>query len=75
MSRDPDSVDAEIDSLIGNHVQLERRVRDMEKKFDTLETPLPRRAWFRVQGWPGRRDLNASRPAWRPAWLRRIVGQ
>jgi hypothetical protein len=69
MARDPDSVDAEIDSLKSNHESLERRVRDMESKFDTLETPLWKRAWFRVDGWPGQRNLNAAGRSRRP-WHR-----
>lgn len=67
---DPESLRAEIDSLIQNHALLENRVRDMEKRFDTLQTPLWKRVWFRVDGWPGQRNLNAPGRAWRP-WHRR----
>lgn len=49
--------------------ELEQAVSDFRQKFDTLETPLLRRIKFRVQGWPGQRDLNADRPAPRP-WHR-----
>jgi len=45
---------------------LERKVSDHEQRFDTLQTPLWKRLWFRVDGWPGQRNLNAERRAWRP---------
>jgi hypothetical protein len=50
--------------------ELERKVSDMDQRFDTLQTPLLRRIWFRIDGWPGQRNLNAEAPAWRP-WRRR----
>jgi hypothetical protein len=50
--------------------ELERKVSDMDQRFDTLQTPLLRRIWFRIDGWPGQRNLNAEKPAWRP-WRRR----
>ena len=68
-----DSLRAEVDSVKVNLYepgQLVDRVRDLEKRLDTLQTPLWRRAWFRLDGWPGIRDLNAPRRAWRP-WHRR----
>ena len=49
--------------------KLERMVSDMDQKFDTLETPLLKRIAFRLNGWPGQRDLNADHRAWRP-WHR-----
>ena len=49
--------------------ELERMVSDMDQRFDTLQTPLLRRIWFRLDGWPGQRDLNGQQ-AWRP-WHRR----
>jgi hypothetical protein len=49
--------------------ELERKVSDMDQRFDTLQTPLWKRIWFRVDGWPGQRNLNAESPAWRP-WRR-----
>lgn len=45
---------------------LETLVSDHAQRFDTLQTPLWKRAWFRVQGWPGQRDLNSDHRAWRP---------
>lgn len=60
------NVEMEIDSLMVNEVQLQQRVRDLEKRLDTLQTPLLKRIWFRIDGWPGQRDLNAPKRAWRP---------
>lgn len=45
---------------------LEHMLRDHAQRFDTLQTSLYKRLWFRVQGWPGQRDLNAEGRAWRP---------
>lgn len=45
---------------------LERIVSDHAQRFDTLQTPLWKRVWFRLDGWPGQRDLNADRRQWRP---------
>jgi hypothetical protein len=61
-----DSHRAEIDSLKVNVAQLWAKVMDQEQRLDTLQTPAWRRLIFRVDGWPGQRDLNAVRPAWRP---------
>jgi hypothetical protein len=49
--------------------QLERTVSDHAQRLDTLQTPLWKRIWFRIDGWPGLRDLNADRRRWRP-WHR-----
>lgn len=46
--------------------EVERMVRDHEERFDTLQTPWWKRLWFRIDGWPGQRDLNAERRARRP---------
>jgi hypothetical protein len=46
--------------------ELERVVSDHAQRFDTLQTPLWKRLWFRVDGWPGQNDLNADRRQWRP---------
>ena len=46
--------------------QLQHDVVDHEQRFDTLQTSLCKRFWFRIDGWPGQRDLNAPRQAWRP---------
>lgn len=65
-ANDPDSLRAEIDSLIENQRLLWDMVNDHSKRFDTLQTPLWKRAWFRLNGWPGQHNLNASGPSWRP---------
>lgn len=64
-----DSFAAEIASLKVNVEQLQDRVRFLEKCLDTLQSPLWKRIWFRIDGWPGQRNLNASQRAWRP-WHR-----
>lgn len=66
---DSDSVEAELVSLKFNDEQLAGRVRHLEKCLDTLQTPLWKRCWFRIDGWPGQRNLNAPKRAWRP-WHR-----
>lgn len=65
MGLTPESVDAEIASLKVNVEQLWQEVRDHAKRFDTLQTPLWKRVWFRVDGWPGQVNLNGTR-RWRP---------
>lgn len=65
---DLSSVEAEIASLKANQDQLWAEVRDHGKRFDTLQTPLWKRIWFRIDGWPGQCNLNGKR-AWRP-WHR-----
>ena len=67
---DESSVEAEIESLWINIGLLFDRVRDTEKRFDTLQSPWWKRLWFRIDGWPGIRDLNAPQRAWRP-WHRK----
>lgn len=64
-----DEAEAHISSLTVRVEQLERMVSDMAQRFDTLQTPLWKRVMFRLDGWPGQRDLNADGPAWRP-WRR-----
>jgi hypothetical protein len=51
-----------------NLLQLERRLRTVEKLLDTRATPLWRRILFRLDGWPSW-SVVAPRPAWRP-WRR-----
>jgi hypothetical protein len=70
MPLDAESVDAELASLKANVEQLWTIMRDHDERFDTLQTPLWKRVWFRLDGWPGQRDLNAPRRARRP-WHRR----
>ena len=48
-------------------LELERMVSDHAQRFDTLQTPWPKRVWFWLQGWPWY-DLNGTQ-AWRP-WHR-----
>jgi hypothetical protein len=57
---------AEIDSLQVNVDQLWGEVRDLQHRFDTLQTPMWKRLWFRIDGWPGIKNLNADKRAWRP---------
>lgn len=66
MSRDADSVDAEIDSLIFNNEQQAARIRHLENCLDTLQSPLWKRIWFRIDGWPGQSNLDAPGRARRP---------
>jgi hypothetical protein len=46
--------------------ELERIVSDHAQRLDTLQTPLWKRVWFRIDGWPGQNDLNADKRQWRP---------
>jgi hypothetical protein len=61
--------EAHIVSLLARVQELERMVSDHAQRFDTLQTPLWKRVLFRLDGWPGQRDLNGVR-SWRP-WHRR----
>jgi len=65
----PESMEVEIASLKVNMEQTQHRVRHLEKCLDTLQTPLWKRIWFRIDGWPGQKNLNGTR-ARRP-WHRR----
>lgn len=60
------SLEAQVESLLVNQDQLWKIVRDHQQRLDTLQTPLLKRIWFRIDGWPGQRDLNASDRSWRP---------
>lgn len=53
-------------SLTVNMEQLNLKVSDINQRLDTLQTPLWKRVWFRIDGWPGQNNLNAERRAWRP---------
>ena len=46
--------------------ELELLARDHAQRFDTLQTPWWKRLWFRIDGWPGIRDLNAPARSRRP---------
>lgn len=65
-----ENLEAQVASLVVNIDQLQARTVDHQQRFDTLQSPLLRRLWFRIDGWPGQRDLNAERRSWRP-WHRR----
>lgn len=69
MPRSVESLELEVDSLKVRVEELERLVRDHAERFDTLQTALWRRLLFRLDGWPGQRNLNAGRRSWRP-WHR-----
>ena len=58
---DLDSLEQEVLSLRVNMQQVQHMVRDHEQRFDTLQTRWWKRAWFRVDGWPGQNDLNGKR--------------
>lgn len=60
------SLEQEVRSLTAKVEQLEQKVSDHDQRFDTLQTRWWKRLWFRIDGWPGQRDLNAERRAWRP---------
>jgi hypothetical protein len=45
--------------------ELARLVSDHSQRFDTLQTPWWKRAWFWLDGWP-LYDLNAPHRRWRP---------
>lgn len=64
------SLEVELESCRARLLELERLVSDHAQRFDTLQTPLVRRLLFRLDGWPGQRDLNAPRRSWRP-WHRK----
>lgn len=59
---------AEVDSLWFNVNQQADRIRLIEKRFDTLDTPLWRRILFRIDGWPAWYRV-VTKPQWRP-WHR-----
>lgn len=60
-----ESLTAEVESLKVNVEQLWAVVIDQQKRLSTLQSPLWKRFWFRVDGWPGQVDLNGVR-RWRP---------
>ena len=65
---DEASQDAEIASLKVNVQHLQDRVRYLEKCNETgFETPLWKKLWFALDGWPLHRI--AERRQWRP-WHR-----
>ncbi len=69
MVRSLEEAELHIASLTIRVQELERLVSDHYQRFDTLQTPLWKRILFRIDGWPGQKNLNASAPKWRP-WRR-----
>lgn len=65
-ARSLEEVELHLISLTARMQVLEQAVRDQAERFDTLQTPLWRRIIFRLDGWPGQRDLNADSPSRRP---------
>lgn len=61
-----ESLEQEVESLKTRLLLVEQLLSDHAQRFDTLQTPLWKRVLFRLDGWPGQRNLNADRPAWRP---------
>ena len=55
-----------IRSLSARLHAAEKSVSDHEQRFDTLQTRWWKGLWFRIDGWPGRVNLNAAQRAWRP---------
>lgn len=49
--------------------QIEDITFEHSRRFDTLQTPLWKRTWFRIDGWPGQSNLGCKKPRWRP-WRR-----
>lgn len=69
--RTVEEAERHIVSLSVRVAELERLVRDHEARFDTLQSSVWRRLLYRLDGWPGQRNLNAPAPAarpWRPWW-------
>jgi hypothetical protein len=67
--RSLEEAEVHIQSLTARIAELERLISDHSQRFDTLQTAWYKRLWFRIDGWPGIRNLNADRKAWRP-WRR-----
>ena len=61
-----DSLEQEVRSLTAKVEEQEQLMSDVLQRLDTLQTPLWKRVLFRLDGWPGQRDLNAPKRAWRP---------
>lgn len=67
-----EEVEQHIESLTARLAQIEDITFEHSRRFDTLETPLWKRTWFRIDGWPGQANLGAKAPKyprWRP-WRR-----
>lgn len=70
MDPEREPTDAEIKVLVPyllRRIELvEHQVSDHAQRFDTLQTPLWKRLLFRLDGWPGQRNLNAEQRSRRP---------
>jgi hypothetical protein len=64
--RSIEEAELHIRSLTTRIELAEHALSDHGQRFDTLQTSLRQRLLFRLDGWPGTRNLNADRPAWRP---------
>ena len=64
--RSLEEAEQHVQSLSVRMQELERMVIDHEQRFDTLQTSLWKRLLFRIDGWPGQKNLNADAPKWRP---------
>ena len=65
-----EDLQTQITSLQLNEKQLYSRVRLLEKRFETLNTPVWKRILFRIDGWPAWHYVVArpnNRP-WRKRW-------
>lgn len=63
-----DEAEQHVASLQARLLEVERRLRLVEKPLDTRATPLWRRIVFRIDGWPSW-PFVVARPRWRP-WRR-----
>lgn len=68
--RSLEEAEQHVESLTVRVQEAERLLSDHAQRLDTLQTPALRRLWFRIDGWPGQRDLNSDHRARRP-WHRR----
>lgn len=64
--RSLEEAEVHVTSLTVRVEELERRLGDHDKRFNTLQTPLWKRLLFRLDGWPGQCNLNADRRRSRP---------
>jgi hypothetical protein len=67
--RSLEEAEQHITSLDARQTQLENMVFEFNRMFEVLQTPLLKRIWFRIDGWPGQSDLGRKKPHWRP-WRR-----
>lgn len=53
---------ARIESLTVNLTQAQREIRILQKQVETLWTPLWKRVWFRINGWPWYEVVERPKP-------------